>query len=85
VSACEQYPAQVCRMGLLYLWSRECQQAVIDLRVDRKALVAASRRFMAYTSRLPTLLNKGNWKLVDVSLQPALRARAENMITVSSC
>ena len=78
-----QYPTQVCRMGLLYYWTKECEQGIIDLKYDRKALNNTSKKFGTTMAKLPTALAKG-WKSMEDSMGPVYRIRLENMITVGT-
>ena len=77
-----QYPSQVCCLGLLYYWTRECEYAVADIKNDRKALQNLSKKFSAVMTRLPTILYRGAWKTIDAPMLPVHKLRLENMITV---
>ena len=74
----------MCRIGLLYYWTKEGEQAVTDIKYDRKAIHNTIRRFGATVGKLPTCLVRGAWRNRDDQLQPVHRLRLENMITVSS-
>lgn len=77
-----QYPAQVCKLGMIMYWTRECEQGVYDLRFDRKAMFNTSKRFGGAIGRLPTVLAKGAWKNIDEPMLPVHKTRLETMITV---
>ena len=77
-----QYPTQLCRLALLYVWTRECEQGINDLKYDRKAIQATAKRFAQSMSRLPSLLNRGAWKASDEAMMPVHKNRLEAIITV---
>lgn len=68
---------------MLYMWTRECEQAVSDLKYDRKALLNTQKKFSTATNKLPLLLAKGYWKTYDESMTAVHKQRLENLITVS--
>ena len=69
-------------MALLYLWTRECELGISDLKYERKALSNTAKKFGVAVSKLPTVLARGAWKSSDESMMPVHRLRIENMITV---
>jgi len=69
-------------MGLLYYWTRECEQGAAELKYDRKALSTTSRKFGTTIGKLPAVLLRGSFKSVDDALLPIHRVRIENMVTV---
>lgn len=69
-------------MALLYLWTRECELGISDLKYERKALGNTAKKFGVAVSKLPTVLARGAWKSSDESMMPVHRLRIENMITV---
>ncbi|XP_068697910.1 dynein axonemal heavy chain 8-like [Montipora foliosa] len=76
-----KYPAQVCRLGLLYIWTKECEAGIGDIRIDRKALPNASRRFWSLISKLPNLLSKGYWKHTDTPMTTCQKLRLESLVS----
>ncbi|XP_023932047.1 dynein heavy chain 5, axonemal-like isoform X1 [Lingula anatina] len=76
-----RYPAQVCRIGLLYYWTRECEQGVQEIKYDRKSLNNISKKFQGATSKLPAMLVRNQWRTLDEAMMPMHRLRLEAMIT----
>ena len=79
-----QYPTQICRLGLLYFWTRECEQGTNELKYDRKALYGTSKRFGNTIGKLPSLLLRGSFRSVDEPMLPIHKVRIENMVTVGA-
>ena len=75
----------MCRIALIYFWTKECEFSISDLRNDRKALQNQLRKFNANVSRLPTILYRGAWKSVEEEMTAVHKVRLEAMITVSFC
>ena len=78
-----QYPSQVCRLGLLYHWSAECEAAISEIKYDRKALQGGVRKYGLATGKLVNVLMRGMWRSSDEPMLPMHRVRIEAMITVS--
>ncbi|XP_064629693.1 uncharacterized protein LOC135488785 isoform X2 [Lineus longissimus] len=78
-----KYPTQICRFGLLYYWTRECEIACSDIKYDRKALQNLSKKFAAAMTKLPQGLIKGYFKGTDESMLPVHKIRLEHLITYS--
>lgn len=76
-----KYPSQVCRLGLLYIWTKECETGIGDIRIDRKALPNTSRRFWSLISKLPNLLSKGYWKHTDTPMTTCQKLRLESLVS----
>ncbi|XP_035829673.1 dynein heavy chain 5, axonemal isoform X2 [Aplysia californica] len=79
-----KYPSQVCRLGLLYHWSAECEAAIAEIKYDRKALHGAVRKYSMATGKLVTVLLRGMWRSSDEPMLPMHRVRIEAMITQST-
>uniref|UniRef100_A0A1I8FIK3 AAA_6 domain-containing protein n=1 Tax=Macrostomum lignano TaxID=282301 RepID=A0A1I8FIK3_9PLAT len=75
--------AGLCRLGLIYYWTKECEFAIGDIaRNDRKALQNVTKKFSATMDPLPpTILHRGAWKTLDDKMLPVHRRRLTNMIT----
>lgn len=76
-----KYPSQACRLGLLYIWTRECEAGIGDIRIDRKAMPNASRRFWSLISKLPNLLARGSWKHTDSPMTSYHKLRLETLVS----
>lgn len=79
---CPQYPAQVCRMGMLYHWTRECDAGITEIKVDRKALQGTLKKYIVTMSKLSMVLSKGQWRTLEDPMLPVHKNRLECMITV---
>ncbi|CAK8694917.1 unnamed protein product [Clavelina lepadiformis] len=78
-----RYPGQVARLGLLYVWTKECENAISELKWDRKAFQNASKKFSNLVSRFPIVLNRGTWRGSDDGMHYIHKLRLENMIMYS--
>ncbi|OWF37572.1 Dynein heavy chain 5, axonemal [Mizuhopecten yessoensis] len=76
-----KYPAQVCRMGMLYYWTRECDQGIAEIKYDRKALQGTLKKYIASGSKLQTVLSRGAWRTIEEPMLPLHKARLECMIS----
>ena len=79
-----QYPTQICRLGLLHAWTKECESSIAELKAERKALHYASKRWTANTmTRLTPVMGRSMFRGCDEPMQPYHRCRLEAMFTVS--
>ncbi|XP_067674368.1 uncharacterized protein [Haliotis asinina] len=78
-----KYPSQVCRMGMLYHWTRECEQGIAEVKYDRKALQGTLRKYVATTGKLSSVLVRGAWRTIDDPMLPVHKGRLESMIAQS--
>ncbi|XP_076466964.1 uncharacterized protein LOC143298129 [Babylonia areolata] len=78
-----KYPSQVCRLGMLFHWTRECEQGIGEVRYDRKALQALLKKYTTNTGRLSSVMVRGVWRTLDEPMLPVHKARLECMITQS--
>jgi len=79
-----QYPAQVCRIGMLYHWTRECDLGIAEIKYDRKALQGTLKKYVSTVSKLSSVLARGQWKSAEEPMLPLHKNRLECMITVRS-
>ncbi|GFN75495.1 dynein beta chain, ciliary [Plakobranchus ocellatus] len=79
-----KYPSQVCRMGMLYHWSAECEAAIAEIKYDRKALQGGLRKYNMASGKLITVLLRGTWRSSDEHMLPMHKVRLEAMITQST-
>nr|CAB3238692.1 dynein heavy chain 8, axonemal-like [Phallusia mammillata] len=75
-----RYPGQVTRLGLLHYWTKECENAIGELKWDRKSVQNTSKKFANVVSRLPAVLNRSTWKGIEEPVLPIHKLRLENMI-----
>ena len=71
-------------MGMLYHWTRECDQGIGEIRYDRKALQGTLKKYIATVGKLPVVLSRGAWRTLEDPMLPVHKNRLECMITVSS-
>ena len=60
--------SQVSLNGLMYYWTRECERAVNDIRIDRKSCANLSKKLSIMNNRLAQALVRGVWKVTQSSL-----------------
>ena len=53
-----QFPCQVAVLGFYLQWTRDCELAISENKLDRKALHNLGRKYSNIVARLPTVLNK---------------------------
>ncbi|XP_064411344.1 dynein axonemal heavy chain 5-like [Latimeria chalumnae] len=75
-----RYPAQVARLGLLYCWTKDCEAAISDLKVDCKALPGAVKKHSGMIYRLSAIVSKGSWKHTEESVSQYHRLKLENIL-----
>ena len=78
-----KYPAQICFVGLTYIWTREAETAIIEAKNERKAVYFNSKKFSQYAAKFQTLINKGKWTTSDKPVLPVHKKRLEAMLIVS--
>lgn len=80
-----KYPGQVCCLGFLFQWTRDCEQAMVDGRTDRSALISIYRKTIAALNCLLSAKARDLWKNSSVRVTLLQRLRLEAMIAVSGC
>ncbi len=71
-------------MSLFFHWCRECEQALLQCRYDRRALPGARNRFTTtVVNKLVAMLMKNSWKAVDEGLSPLKRLSVESLAMVN--
>jgi dynein heavy chain len=78
-----KYPAQICLLCLNYLWTKEIESSLVELKNERKAVTIGSKKFNQITGKLLALLSKSKWTSVDKPILNFHKLRIEAMITVS--
>jgi len=79
-----KYPAQVCLIALNYMWTKEAEASILELKNERKTVNLGSKKFSQISAKLYTLLSKTKWTNLDKPILPFHKLRLEAMITVSS-
>ena len=77
-----QYPNQLCCVGILFIWTRECEAGINELKYDRKALSNTSKKFGVLTNKISSTISRGNWRSNDEPMTIIHKKRLENMSTV---
>ncbi|XP_069461306.1 uncharacterized protein [Ambystoma mexicanum] len=75
-----KYPTQVALLGLLYLWTKDCEGAILEMKQDRKALPNAIKKYSAMVNRLSAILSKGTWRVTEEPISHCQKLKLENMI-----
>ncbi|RMZ95232.1 dynein gamma flagellar outer arm-like, partial [Brachionus plicatilis] len=76
-----KYPAQICLIGLNYVWSKEVETSILELKNERKAMSMASKKFSAITNRFLSMLSKSRWPNIDKPVLVHHKLRLETMVT----
>ena len=80
-----KYPAQICFVGMTYLWTRDAETAIIEAKNERKAVYFNSKKFSQYAAKFQMLIYKSKWTTTDKPLLPVHKKRLEAMLIVSLC
>ena len=75
-----KYCEQVCVMSLMYIWTKESESGINEIRLDRKALANAAKKYSTYISRLSSILSKCSIKTAKNNVLQ--RLRIESMLGV---
>lgn len=78
-----KYPAQVCLIGLAYIWTKEIESSIVELKNERKAINMGSKKFGQITAKFLAALSKTRWNNSDRPVLNHHRIRLEAMITVN--
>ncbi|XP_078503742.1 dynein axonemal heavy chain 5-like [Lissotriton helveticus] len=76
----QKYPSQVSLLGLLYLWTKDCEIAISEMKQDRKALTSAIKKYSAMVNRLSAIVSKGTWRGTEEPVSHCQKLKLENMI-----
>lgn len=77
-----KYPTQICLIGLNYLWTKEIENSLVELKNERKAITMGSKKFAQIIAKIFSLMSKSKWNNVDKPILTFHRLRLEAMITV---
>ena len=74
---------QVANMALYFRWTRECEQALVQCRYDRRALPGTKNKFNVWAiSKLSNLLTRTGWKVADEPITRIQRIKLESLAMV---
>ena len=79
---------QVANMALYFWWTRECEQALLQCRYDRRALPGTKNKFNLWAiSKLSNLLTRTGWKVADEPITRVQRIKLESlaMVCITVC
>ncbi|CAF3476774.1 unnamed protein product [Rotaria socialis] len=79
-----KYTCQVSLVGLLYGWTREVEQGIIECRNDRKGLNTASKRFTSLIQKIPSTLSRLQWKTPAQPVLPIHKLRLEGLLSLAA-
>lgn len=71
-------------MALLYIWTKECEVGISELRYERRAIQNTKARFQAIIAKVPTALTRNTFRNLEEQMTVVHRGRLENLYTVSS-
>lgn len=77
-----KFPTQVCLIGLTYIWTKEIELSIVELKNERKAINMGSKKFGQITAKFMGVLSKTRWNNSDRPVLNHHRIRLEAMITV---
>lgn len=76
-----KYPSQLCLIGCIFVWTREAEAAIAEVKNERRAICVGSKKFSQHSARLIGLLIKGKWPGTEGNISPIQRIRLESVIT----
>lgn len=77
-----KYPTQICLIGLNYIWTKEVETSILELKNERKAINMGSKKFSQISTKFLALLSKSRWINIDKPILSHHKLRLEAMITV---
>jgi dynein heavy chain, axonemal len=77
-----KYPAQICLLCLNYIWTKEAEASILELKSERKSIILNSKKFTQICIKLQTVLAKNKWPNLDKRILSYHKLRLEAMITV---
>ncbi|XP_069830783.1 uncharacterized protein [Dendropsophus ebraccatus] len=75
-----KYPTQAAVLGLFYLWTRDFEGSVVEIRQDRRAQTRFLKKYTAMAIKLSTITAKGHWKNMEEAISQSERLKLENII-----
>ncbi|XP_044146080.1 dynein axonemal heavy chain 5-like isoform X2 [Bufo gargarizans] len=76
----QKYPTQAAVLGLLYLWTKDFESSISEIRQDRKAQSRILKKYTAMAIKLSAITAKGHWKNMEDSISQSQRLKLENII-----
>ncbi|XP_029452717.1 dynein gamma chain, flagellar outer arm-like [Rhinatrema bivittatum] len=76
----QKYPAQVAVLALFYSWTKDCEAAIAEAKMNHKALPGARKSYLVMCTRLSGVVSKGTWKNSEEPITQCHRLKLENMI-----
>ena len=74
---------QVANMAVFFQWMRECEQALVQCRYDRRALPGTRNKFNTWAvGKLSNLLMKNAWKISEDPMTRVQRIKLESLAMV---
>lgn len=70
-------------MGLLYYWTKECEQSISDVRIDRKSLTNFAKKISNMANRFSQILIRGSSKSSGIHVSNVQQIRMESITGVS--
>ncbi|XP_063775387.1 uncharacterized protein LOC134910927 [Pseudophryne corroboree] len=76
----QKYPTQVSVLGLLYLWTRDFESSISEVRQDRKAQSRTLKKYFTMAIKLSSVTAKGYLKNIEEPISQLQRLKLEHMI-----
>ena len=74
-----KYPAQICLVGLSYLWTKEVETSIIEFKNERKSVSFGSKKFGQVVTKLTARLG---WTSVEKPILNYQKLRIQTLISV---
>lgn len=69
-------------MALLYIWTRECEVGISELKYERRAIQNTKARYQAIIAKIPTAMARNAFRNIEELMTPLHKSRLENLYTV---
>ncbi|KAG8582082.1 hypothetical protein GDO81_007910 [Engystomops pustulosus] len=75
----QKYQTQAAVLGLLYLWTKDFESSISEIRPDRKAQSRIIKKYTAMALKLSTMIAKGHWKNMEDTISHSQKIKLENI------
>uniref|UniRef100_A0A8C5PKA2 Dynein heavy chain n=1 Tax=Leptobrachium leishanense TaxID=445787 RepID=A0A8C5PKA2_9ANUR len=76
----QKNPSQVTILGLIYLWTKDCESSFAEMKQDRKAQGRVLKKYSGLVNKLSSVTSKGYWKNTEEPISQHQKLKLENMI-----
>ncbi len=75
-----KYPAQICLIGLTYLWTKDVETSIVEFKSERKSVSSGSKKFGQVVTKLTARLG---WSSAEKPITKYQKLRIQALISVS--